>query len=70
MLRMKKKEQPQEDRHRSGFMLRLPEIYRTQLKKLREKTRRPMTTDIQIALEKYLADNDLWPPPESDRDES
>jgi hypothetical protein len=61
---MAKKKEPEMDRHRSGFMLRLPEIYRTQLRKLRAKTRRPMTTDIQIALEEYLEKNELWPPEE------
>jgi hypothetical protein len=50
------------DRHESGFMVRLPEVYREQLRKLQEKTRRPMTSDIQIALEEYLAKAGLWPP--------
>jgi hypothetical protein len=59
---MAKKKPADVDRHRSGFMLRLPEVYRVQLRKLRAQTRRPMTTDIQIALEKYLAEFQLWPP--------
>jgi hypothetical protein len=65
MLTMKNKKQPSKDQHVSGFMLRLPEIYRTQLRKLRLQSRRPMTTDVQIALEKYLAEFKLWPPEES-----
>ena len=58
----KKSEVEDTDRHGSAFMVRLPEVYRQQLKKLRETTRRPMTTEIQIALEKHLAESGLWPP--------
>jgi hypothetical protein len=43
-------------------MIRLPEVYRAQLRKLKMITRRPMTSDVQIALEEYLAKNGLWPP--------
>jgi hypothetical protein len=56
------KKKDSQDRHGSGFMIRLPEVYRSQLRILRPKTRRPMTTEIQIALEEYLAKFDLWPP--------
>jgi hypothetical protein len=68
MLRMakrKKIDKPDEDRHASTFMVRLPEVYRDQLRKLRETTRRPMTTEIQIALEEHLAKSGLWPPEET-----
>jgi hypothetical protein len=60
----KKKQDQDKDRHGSGFMIRLPEIYRTQLRKLREQMRRPMTSEIQIALEEHLAKFNLWPPSE------
>jgi hypothetical protein len=58
----KKKAAGEADRHRSPFMIRLPPIYQEQLRKLRAITRRPMTTEVQIALEKHLAENKLWPP--------
>jgi hypothetical protein len=59
---MTKPKKKTEDRHGSGFMTRLPEVYRTQLRKLRARTRRPMTAEIQIALEEHLAKEGLWPP--------
>jgi hypothetical protein len=59
-----KKKQKQPDLHRSGWMIRLPEIYREQLRTLFQQMRRPMTTEVQIALEKHLAEFGLWPPKE------
>jgi hypothetical protein len=55
-----------DDRHGSGFMVRLPEVYRTQLRKLRAINRRPMTAEMQIALEEYLKKFNLWPPAEEE----
>jgi hypothetical protein len=43
-------------------MVRLPEVYRDQLRILQEQTRRSFTMDIRVALEEYLAKFDLWPP--------
>jgi hypothetical protein len=50
--------------HASGFMVRLPENFRTQLRRLQKQMRRPLTTEIQIALEKHLKEFKLWPPSE------
>jgi hypothetical protein len=50
------------DRHASGFMVRLPEVYREQLRLLRPKTRRTMTEEIKMAIEKHLEAEGLWPP--------
>jgi hypothetical protein len=61
MLDMAKKK-PAEDQHLSNFMVRLPEVYRDQLRILQEQTRRSFTMDIRVALEEYLAKFDLWPP--------
>ncbi len=58
------KNTPIPDQHASGFLIRLPEIYRTQLRLLREKERRPFTEEVQIALEEHLAKKGLWPPQE------
>jgi hypothetical protein len=58
------------DRHASAFMARLPEIYRTQIRKYQELHRlehkfRPTITDVlQVALEEFLAQQGLWPPEE------
>ena len=62
----KNKKQSGEDRHASGFMVRLPEVFRSQLQLLCAQTRRTMTTEIQIALEEHLAKSGLWPPQESE----
>jgi hypothetical protein len=60
----KNKKQNGGDRHTSGFMVRLPEAFRTQLQQMCAQTRRTMTVEIQIALEEYLAKSGLWPPQE------
>jgi hypothetical protein len=48
------------DRHRSRFMVRVPEIFRTKLQLLREKTGRPMTSLVQWALKMLLRGFGLW----------
>lgn len=62
----KKRAAPQakraEDRHLSGFMVRLPAIYREKMLELKRKTRRPFTADIQIALNSYFRENGVEPP--------
>jgi hypothetical protein len=47
---------------RPSFMLKLPEVYRQQLRRLKLKNRRPISTEVMIALEEYLAKAGLWPP--------
>jgi hypothetical protein len=41
------------DQHRSGFMVRLPEEFRTVLESLQQKNERPMTIELQRALILY-----------------
>ena len=48
------------DRHRSGFRLRLPEIFRAKLQLLKKKTRKPMTVLVQSALKLLLRSFGLW----------
>jgi hypothetical protein len=48
------------DRHRSGFRLRLPEIFRAKLQLLKEKTGKPMTVLVQSALKLLLRSFGLW----------
>jgi hypothetical protein len=49
-------------------MFRLPAALYEQLVKLKQRDRRPMTVEIQIALEEYLTKKGLWPPGEPDAD--
>lgn len=44
---------------------RLPENLLAALETLAERNRRPVTNELEIALEKHLESNQLWPPPES-----
>lgn len=48
------------DRHASGFMIRLPEIFRSKLQVLRRKTKKPMTELVIVALKAFLARFGLW----------
>jgi hypothetical protein len=50
------------DKHKSGFLVRLPGLFRPPLAKLRERHRRAITVEVQIALEKHLAAEGVWPP--------
>lgn len=43
--------------------LRIPEAYKTEVRKVAEKNRRSPTEEVKIALEEYLAKQGLWPPP-------
>ncbi len=52
-----------EDRHRSGFMLRLPESHRAALEELRKKNRRTFTEEVQIALERHYEREGVKFPP-------
>ena len=48
-------DKPKPDRHKSTFVVRLPEEYREKLKVLTDRTRRKYTAEVQIALDKHLA---------------
>lgn len=50
------------DKHTSGFMLRLPGAYRAPMAALKAKNRRPMTTELQLALDKHFKDEGIAPP--------
>jgi hypothetical protein len=43
--------------------IRIPLVYRKQLKKLTATTRRREVEEVKIALEEHLAKQGLWPPP-------
>lgn len=62
---MAKKKTKPSDKHASGFMVRLPEAYRAKLAELKLKQRRPMTQEIQIAIDAHLRANGIEPPPVS-----
>jgi hypothetical protein len=51
---MATKKNPKPDQHKSGFMVRLPEHYRGALTELKKRTRRPITQEVQLALEAHL----------------
>lgn len=54
---------------RRSVTYRLPEVLLDQLDKLVEETRRPATTELEIALEAHLRKAKLWPVnPESEDD--
>jgi predicted DNA-binding protein len=44
------------DQHKSSFMVRLPEAYRERLAQLKARTRRPITAEVQLALDKHFRD--------------
>lgn len=57
---MAKKKNP--DRHKSGFLVRLPESYREKLHGLKAKTDRPVAAMIRRAVDAYLKENGVNPP--------
>ena len=59
----KKKETKAQKRER--FMVQLPEWHRAPLGKLKDKYRRPTTTEVEIALEKHYKDEGLPSSPPS-----
>lgn len=61
----KKKQSNKADRHKSGYMLRLPEHFREMLQDLTQDTRRTMTEEVKIALERYLKGEGKWKDPPS-----
>jgi len=50
------------DRHLSTFMVRLPEVYRIQLRTLSIQTQRSVTDEVRLAVESHLMQAQLWPP--------
>lgn len=58
----KPKSPRQGDRHKSGFLVRLPEEYRAKLAELRRKTGQPYTYANRKAMDAYLAANGVEPP--------
>lgn len=51
---MPAKKTPVKDKHKSGFLVRLPESYREALNELKRQTRRPITQEVQMALEAHF----------------
>lgn len=50
------------DRHKSGFLVRLPEVYRDKFQRLKAKTDRPIAAMIRRAADAYLKENGETPP--------
>lgn len=61
---MSKKKTGKKDGHRSKFMVRLPESHRPNLNALKKLNRRPITVEIQIALEEHYRKHGLPVPEE------
>jgi hypothetical protein len=56
--------EPAKGRHREPVLgLRLSGHLVDLVRALAKKNRRPLTTEVTIALEEYLAKHGLWPPP-------
>jgi len=49
------------DYHRSGFLVRIPEVYREKLKELKRKTDRPFAASVRRALDDYLGKHGVSP---------
>lgn len=62
---MAKGEKRAKDQHKSGFMVRLPEVYRQKLAELRKKTDRPFTASVRRGLDRELKENGIEPPDSS-----
>lgn len=64
MVMTNNKNTKKKSRHKyPAWGIRIPLVYRKQLKQLTEKTRRREVEEVKIALEEYLAKQGLWPPP-------
>ena len=50
------------DRHKSGFLVRLPEEYRVKLQELKDRTDRPFVATVRRALDAFLRANGVEPP--------
>ncbi len=71
MLRMatkRRRNSETEDRHKHKPLgLRLNVRVMNAMRQLAEKNRRTLTAEMEIALEKYLAEAGLWPPSRQDQ---
>lgn len=59
------KKKKRTDEHKSGFLVRLPEVYRGLLLELKQQTDRPITAMVRRALDAYLKENGVEPPDSS-----
>lgn len=59
---MTRKKLPAKDRHKSGFMVRLPESFRELLDELVKESHRTMTVEVQLALSDYAKAKGKKPP--------
>lgn len=53
---------PKDRNKHPAWGIRIPVVYRKQLRKLAVLNRRTVTEELKIALEKVLAGHALWPP--------
>jgi predicted transcriptional regulator len=60
---MARKKRPGESRRNRTY--RFPDDLIARVEALAERNRRPVTTEIEIALEEHLKRHKLWPPPPS-----
>jgi len=58
----KKKPDPKADKHKSGFLVRLPAPYRLKLQELKKKTDRPITASVRRGVDAELRANGIEPP--------
>jgi len=57
------------DQHKEKpLFVRLPSSIRAAVKALSKKSRRPVSTEVTIALEEYLSKHGLWPHPATEDD--
>lgn len=59
---VKKKAANKDRRITPTFMVRLRRVYHEAITAATKRTRRTMTAEIEVALEKHLAEMGLWPP--------
>lgn len=57
----KKTGEPKKDRHTSGFVVRLPKKYQKLMGRLKDQNRRPITSEVTLALDVHLKANGIDP---------
>lgn len=62
------KKKPTSDRHKPRWTLAIPVHYRELFRSLANANRRPITTEVLIALEAHLKAAGLWVPPPDDNE--
>lgn len=62
---MAKKKAKLPDQHKSGFLVRLPEAYRAKLQEHKDKTDRPFSVAVRKAVDAFLKENGIEPPPQA-----